>query len=368
MKHKAILALLVVCALAPSLALASVSFEGTVVAKEGVAVMAPFGGVVSAVAAQAGDLVEAGDVLAEVATTKVYATTAGEVTGVFGQVGDDADTVADRYGAVLYIIPERKYTIAADTSKGYDSSENLYVHLGETVYLKSLAAAYDNTGTGLITAVDGEDFTVETTAGEFYLGETVSVYREPDFANQSRIGRGTLERVAEVAVSATGSIVALYVRDGDRVERGQLLYETVSGELDGLRADGSQIKSTASGIVQSIELSIGTSVEKGALVATICPEDSMQVLVEINEYDLADVKVGDTVNLSFGLDDPGMNTVAGTVEMISAISFTSDSSDVSYYVYVDFETDAAIRLGMTAIMETIDAPAEEEAAAEEAAP
>jgi multidrug efflux pump subunit AcrA (membrane-fusion protein) len=350
---KVLATVLAACVLLPGLALAGVSFEGTVVSKDTSAVMAPFGGVVSAVMAQAGDMVQAGDVLAEVTTQKVYAETAGEVTGVFGQTGDYAENVAERYGAVLYITPERKYTITADTSKGYDTSDNLYVHLGEAVYLRSITAN-NNEGTGIISAVSGEEFTVETTSGEFWIGETVSVYRDPDYAETTRIGRGTIGRAAEVAVTGSGSIVRMAVKDGDIVTRGQLLYETVSGELDSLVADGNQIKSTVSGIVESINLTVGASVSKGALVVTICPADQMQVLVEINEYDLADVKVGDTVSLSFNYDDLGTNSVTGTVAMISDISYSTDASDVTYDVYVDFQPNADIRLGMTAMMETMD--------------
>ena len=367
---KVLATVLAACVLLPGLALASVSFEGSVVSKDTEAVMAPFGGVVSLVEVEAGDMVQAGDVLADVMTTKVYAETAGEITGVFGQVGDYDETVTDRYGAVLYITPERKYTITADTDDGYESSDNLYVHLGEVVYLRSVSSN-NNTGMGIITAVDGEEFTVETTSGEFYMSETISVYREADYGEMSRIGRGTLERAAEVAVSDSGSIVKLYVQDGDMVERGQLLYETVSGELDGLVADGNQIKSTVSGIVESVSIASGDSVEKGALVATICPAENMQVLVEINEYDLADIQVGDTVNLSFNYDDLGTNTATGTVAMISDISYSTDTSDVTYYVYVDFEPSSNIRLGMTAMMETIDEPVAEpaqEPAVEETAP
>ncbi len=359
---KVLATVLAACVLLPGLALAGVSFEGTVVSKDTVAVMAPFGGVVSLINVQAGDMVQAGDVLAEVTTTKAYAETAGEVTGVFGQVGDYADNVVDRYGAVLYITPERKYTISADTSEAYDTSDNLYVHLGEEVYLRSVSNTYKNTGTGIVTAVDGDSFTVETTSGEYYMGENISIYRDSEFAYKSRIGRGEIDRAEEIAVTDSGSIVKLYVQDGDMVQRGQLLYETVSGELEGLVADGNQIKSTVSGIVESISLSAGESVEKGALAVTICPADTMQVLVEINEYDLADVKVGDTVDLSFNYDDLGTNTVTGTVAMISDISYTTDTSDVTYDVYVDFEPSDMIRLGMTVMMETIDAAAAESAA------
>ena len=180
----------------------------------------------------------------------MYAPSDGVVTGLFAQAGDSVANVVSRYGAALYITPANKYTIDADTDKAYATSENMYVHLGEVVYLRSYNFQIYNTGLGIITAVEDDTYTVETTQGEFWMGETVSIYRSADYDSTSRIGRGEVSRTAEVAVGDGGSIVALYVQDGDTVTRGQLLYETVTGDLEGLAADGNLIKASVSGIVE----------------------------------------------------------------------------------------------------------------------
>ena len=65
MKKLLSLLLSLLCCLAPGIALADVSFDGGVVSGGAVSVRAPFGGVVSTVSVQAGDRVEAGDVVAE---------------------------------------------------------------------------------------------------------------------------------------------------------------------------------------------------------------------------------------------------------------------------------------------------------------
>ena len=94
----------------------------------------------------------------------------------------------------MYITPANKYTIDADTSYAYASSDNLYVHLGEVVYLRSYNFQIYNTGVGVITAVEDDSYTVETTDGEFWMGETVSIYRDADYDSTSRIGRGEISR------------------------------------------------------------------------------------------------------------------------------------------------------------------------------
>ncbi|MFH1512516.1 MAG: HlyD family efflux transporter periplasmic adaptor subunit, partial [Bacillota bacterium] len=328
-------------------------------------VTAPFGGVVGTVEVQAGDRVASGDALAGVITTKVYAPTAGEVTGVFAQAGDAVDSAVTRYGAVLYLTPAHKFTFSADSSKAYGTNENMYVHLGEVVYLRSYNLQIYNTGMGVITAVSGESFTVESTQGEFWMGETLSIYREASYASTSRIGRGDVTRTAEVAVSGSGSILAMHVQDGEAVARGQLLYETVTGGLEGLIPNDNQIPSPVAGIVESVGVSAGNSLEKGALVAMVCPIESMQVLIEINEYDLMDIKVGDPVSLTFSYDDRGLSPVEGTVEMISDISFSTDTSNVTYNAYIDFAPNENIRLGMTVMVNILDGQEEEAADTQE---
>ena len=365
MKRKGILSVLAVltaCLFLPGFALASASFDGTVVSKNAIAITAPFGGVIGSVPVQEGDYVNVGDVLAEVITTKVYAPSDGMITGLFAKTGDLVENVVNRFGAALYITPTNKFTIHADTDQAYsdERGENLYIHLGEVVYLRSYNFQIYNEGIGVITAVEDGDYTVETTEGEFWMGETVSIYRLPDYDSTSRIGRGEVTRTAEVTVGDSGSIVAMYVQDGDEVKRGQLLYETVDGELDGLVASGNTITASVAGIVESVSVSAGTSVSQGGLIATICPKDRMQVMIEVNEYDLMDIAVGDTVALTFTYDDMGMIQGIGTVEMISDVSISTDTSNVSYEVYINFDAEDDTRLGMTVMVDMIEDYEDEE--------
>ena len=60
-------------------ALGEISFEGSVVASEKVAVQAPFGGLIDKVYLRPGDLVEIGDAVATIGTTRVYASVDGTV-------------------------------------------------------------------------------------------------------------------------------------------------------------------------------------------------------------------------------------------------------------------------------------------------
>lgn len=356
----------------------TITFTGTVAASQTCEVYAPIGGTVQAVNVEAGQRVSAGDVIVSLSTTKVYAEEAGVVTGVFGQPGDSAETVAQKYGAVMYIEGESVYSIAASTDNAYNSTATKFVHVGERVYLECYSDG-KHTGTGVITAIEGTDYTVKVLSGEFLIGETVNVYRGDSAASAQRIGRGTLNRINPTAVSGSGSIVSLAVSDGDTVERGDLLFETLDGSFDGLYMSGSDIAAGVDGTVSQVSAQQGGAVQKNGVVAVLWPDSAMRVEAQVEEANLASIAVGDPVSIELVWNQDEGVTYDGVITMISAIADIASASSgdamggssddgVTYTVYIDFTPDENTRYGMSAVVTTLDEEAEiEEEAEEEAA-
>ncbi len=359
----ALILLLSACALADS-----ITFTGTVAASQTHEVYAPIGGAVEAVNVRAGQKVAAGDVLVKLSTTKVYAEESGTVTAVFGQPGDSADTVAQKYGAVMYIEGESVYSIDASTDNAYNSTATKFVHVGEAVFLSCYSDG-NHTGSGVITAVQGTGYTVRVTSGEFLIGETVNVYRGDSAVSTQRIGRGTLNRTSPTAVTGSGSIVAFAVSAGDAVQRGDLLFETLDGAFSGLYMSGSEIAAGVSGTVSQINAQQGGALQKDGVVAVIYPEGAMRVEAQISETNLMSVAVGDPVSIELVWNQDEGVTYPGTISMISAISGSAASeganadSAATYTVYIDFTPDENTRYGMSAVVTTLDA--EDEAAEDE---
>ncbi len=333
----------------------TISFSGTVAASETHEVYAPIGGTVASVEVEVGQQVNAGDVLATLKTEKVYATEAGTVTGVFGQIGDSAETVAEKYGAVMYIEGESVYSISASTSNAYNATENKFVHVGEEVYLVCYSDS-KHTGSGVITAVSGTDYTVKVMSGEFEIGESVNIYRGTTAKSANRIGRGELSRVNPTAVTGSGSIVSYAVSNGDTVERGDLLFETLSGEFDGLYMSGNQIVTDVAGTVAELSLTQGGKVEKNSVAAVLYPSGEMCVEAEVEESNLSMISVGDPVSIELIWNQDDEVTYNGTITMISALATTSagESDSVTYTVYADFTPDANTRYGMSAVVNTLE--------------
>ena len=335
-------------------AAAETMFNGEVTAGDTQVITAPFGGVVENVAVRVGDSVNIGDAIAQVATSRVYAMTDGTVSGVFAHEGDAADGIKERYGALVYIEPLHRYTLEASTEKAFNSSENRYIHIGETVYL-SCTKDGTHRGRGVVTAINKDDdqkYTVEVTGGEFYMGESVGIFRDESYTNESRIGRGTVERTAPVAVNGEGSVLRLHVKAGDKVERGELLLETVSGTLDGLYAPDTQVVADRKGVIATVDAGNGTAVEKGAKIATIYPEDRMQVSMVVSESDLMDVTVGSKAIVEFNWNADSEKRFDGVV---SAISYVNEKKEegggaAEYTAYIDFTPDETVRLGMTVVV------------------
>lgn len=330
-------------------ALAEVTFEGVVVSGETVSVTAPFGGTVENLRIRPGSVLSQGDEITTLQTTKVYAPSDGQVISVFAAPGDSLEDITARYGAALYLTPENLYTIEADIQYAYSSTETKYVMSGETVYISCEDDKGKHTAEGTITAVTGTTFTVLSTSGELKLNEDVRIYRDSAHSAKQKIGGGTVARVADVSVTGTGSLLYMHVQPGDTVTRGQLLFETVGGTLDGLYATDNRVLAPVGGIVANVNAQTGAPVNKGDCLLTLYPRDSLQIQISISEYDLASIQEGDAVTftLSYQADLPDMPVYTGVVDSISYLS-SAESGEVSYAAYISFNPDDAIRLGMNA--------------------
>lgn len=345
-KKLAILLCLMICGL-PLLATAESNagliLTGKVVSKENVTVYAPYGGQVKDFTLREGDRVEKSSTLMTIDTTKVYAPCNGTVRGIFAQIGDTASFVQNQYGGLCYIEPENELTVSSAASQGYDSTENRIIHIGETVYMDT-TNSNDREGIGWVTSVAGDAYTVEITSGTLELRDGVNIFRDEDYEADSRIGRGTVERVDPVAVTGEGSVLVIAVKDGDTVKRGDVLFEMVNGTLDGMMSTSTSVRSPQDSVVASIGVVAGQNVTKDQALVTLSRMDRLQLACTVSEVDMAEVAVGETVQITF--DGIAGKRYEGTVANISGSGSVSDNY-TEYTVYIDFTPDDLVRLGMS---------------------
>lgn len=317
--------------------------EGTVVCVESVSITAPATGNILSASVTAGDYVQAGDTLFTLETTKVYAQQSGTVY-LFGEEGDSAEMIADRYGAIAYLEAEWQYYISASTKNAYDTVGTV-VHPGEMVYLRNYSDGR-RTGIGLITAVSGTSYTVEVTSGTFVESESISIYRDADYNAESRIGRAALCRLDPYTYTGEGCIVKYYVNSGDAVQKGDVLFETLNCLYHGA-AVSNAVSSTGNGVIASVNASVGGEVTEGAAIAVLYPDSGMRVEAYAMESDLMYISEGAAVQVELTNLGNGETVLSGVVEKISLLATESEeTTEATYAVTVKLEDTQLLRYGM----------------------
>ena len=324
----------------------TLSLNGTVEAGVTIPVYAPIGGTVENVQVEKGMHVMAGDTLFSYRTEKTYASEDGTVTGVFVKAGDDAELVTERYGADLYIEGTTLYSVSASISKAYSSVETTFVHTGEAVWVLCRTDA-NRKGSGIITAIDGNNYTVLVTEGSFIAGDPVTIYRDEACTDKLRLGRGSISRVNPTAVNGTGAVVSVAVKDGDRVRRGDLLMETLSGTFEGYMMTGTAVTAAEEGVVTSVSAEAGATVSKGEVTAQIAPISGMRVEAAVSADDRKYLKAGDKVTIELEADES--KTYEGTVRYIAGMP-EEETEEIAYTAVIDFEPDDGVFFGMAVVV------------------
>ena len=302
--RKALLAAALAIAMLASAALAEV-YEGKIVAAAYLPVEAPASGTLQTLCAANGSAVTAGDTLGTVSTTKVFASQDGIIARIYAAEGDSAEDGA------LDIYPMEQFQIYCTVDGAYAAAEDMLVHSGESVYIRCTTDG-THRGTGVITQIDSDEYRVLATGGEFYVGETVYLYRDADCSRDQRIGIGTVITNDVQVYSASGTIVRMHVTEGEYVERGELLFEYADSDTITLSAP-------ADGIIAETAAAQGDRVEKGAAILRIAPYDQIYVEIQVAETEIGAMHTGNSVELIYAADATE-EAISGTIARISRIA------------------------------------------------
>lgn len=369
----------------------TIMIYGTVINTQPQSVVCTADGTLQQVSVTVGDRVAGGEVIATVATNKVYATTDGSVY-LFGEAGDRVSDITAQYGAVAYISPANPYTITATATdrKGLAVS----VIPGETVYLRCYKDG-EHTGVGILAKLEKGKYTVVVTEGEFAAGETISIYRDPAYTEQSRIGRAKVTVADMVASKGDGYLVKFHVQNGATVKKGTLLYETISGTFAPGSTQHDKVVAPTNGIVSAVyerdgsqlsgaspafvtmqdtgdkkasgndasdkDMTTSTATLASSPVAThviaeVYPDSSLRIVAYAPESVLNDIHVGDTVYVSCQYIENMATPVVGAVEKISRIPAPENSGvEAQYAVYVTVSDASNFYYGMNVIVTTGEA-------------
>ena len=316
--------------------------DGSVAAVRFTDVTAPFSGTLTSFDLEPGDAVQAGDTLMRYLTADVYAGEDGVVKAVFAAPGEDAATVAARYGALMAIEPAVAFRVDASTSGAYDDNDNKMLHPGETLYFKT-SETNGAKGLGRVVQVTGDKYVVDVLSGDFDLNDDVTLYRRDNYAKDANVGKGNIIRRDAVLVTGAGRVSALYVAEGDKVAAGDRLFSLIAADATP-DAYASDVTAGVSGVVSSVSVMPGQQVFKGQALCRIQQTDAMEVVADVDEVDLGTLKVGDLLPVT--LDVQPDNVLMATVTQISALGVKKQNA-AYFTVHAAIPSGNAL-LGMSA--------------------
>ncbi len=318
------LALALPCAAAAEETAPGITANGVVESQNVYEITAPYSGVLMPFDVESGDRVEAGELLFTLDTVKVYAPAAGTVQAVFAEEGDLCEDAISLYGMIACIEKSLPQTIQASTYGAYNDEENRLIHVGETVYFQQ-SNDKDNEGEGRVTYVSGSDYTVEMTKGDVENGHSVKLYRDEKMGTKTCIGTGKVERAADVTVAGSGRVLRCAVKEGQRVAKGQLLFELAAQDAEA--GANAEVDAPETGALELNQTYGGQQVYKGMVLAKVHGLEAMNVVAEVDEMDLDRVHVGDSLTIVF--DRYPSEQVSGTVTQISRIGVPKQNA--TYY-------------------------------------
>lgn len=354
----------------------TIMIYGTVINTQPQSVVCTADGTIEQVNVTVGDRVTGGSVIATVETNKVYATTDG-IVYLFGEAGDKVSDITAQYGAVAYISPAQPYTITATATDR--NGQAVSVVPGETVYLRCYKDG-KHTGVGILAKLEQNKYTVIVTEGEFVTNETVSIYRDAAYADTSRIGRAKVTKADMVACQGDGYLVKFHVQNGATVEKGTLLYETISGSFAPGSTQHDKVVAPTNGIVSAVYQKAGSQLSGAApapvtaqttddkktadkdttistaapdssitahVIAEVYPDSSLRIVAYAPESVLSEIHVNDTVYVSCQYIENMAEPVVGAVEKISRIPAPENSGvEAQYTVYVTVSDASSFYYGM----------------------
>ncbi len=168
-------------------------------------------------------------------------------------------------------------------------------------------------------------------------------------------GTGTIEAISQYEITslAKGDVVADYFEEGDYVEKDQLLYKIDSSSVDKniLKQQTSiekakmnyndavqnvsdlNVKSTVSGVITNMYVSVGDNVQNGTKIADVIDKDNLVLTIPFGTDDAKNIYSGESASVTLA---NSFTTLYGTVKSVGTGSYVT-----SYGVNV---TDVEIKL------------------------
>lgn len=289
----------------------------------------------------------------------IYAPTAGRVKDLKVETDDDVATAMKQFGYLAIISRDDKMKVEFVP----ETNADLYVGDKLNVLIKN------TTVQGTVSQVTGLSGNIAVTVPDdkYEIGESVIV----STLLGEKLGSGFLEVNMPVPVTGIGGTVSsIYYDEEDTVGSGYRMFyltgRTPSSDLQSAllayqeakialdtatdKQDGLVIRAPMDGVITSLSISEGAQLEEGAAAFTIQSNNDYKVVASVDELDIVDVKVGQSVSVE--LDAFPNRKFNAVVTNISGMG-TVESGVATYDVTVRLEGNEGFMDGMTANIEVV---------------
>ncbi len=317
---------------------AGFSAKGIIQAPDAITLFAPMGGQVGDFSWQPGDRVQADEPALSLSPAMITAAGDGHIAGLQAQAGDMAAAVMGRYGALAYIKPLNSWRIEATISSTADTVKNRDIAIGQSLRVQHGTGDDKVRGEALVVALSGKALVLEMPLGDFELEDDVKLYL-PDSKDNARadyVGSGLVSRPAALPVGGEGIIAAVLVSEGDEVSRGQplMLLDSATARYTKDSQAEPEIHFAQDGVIGEVYIRPGQFVQQGQALMSILPQENLEAALEVDELDIARVRVGDSIRVSVDAYDgersgtvkrimPLGQVVLDTTKFIGSVAFES---------------------------------------------
>ena len=341
------MALFLALLMIPAMSLAESRLEGQVAPGRVYTLLAPADGRIASVTCAPGDHCEQGDPAALFLETVVRATQDGTVVYVPAHEGESAQTLTDRFGGAMLLIPAEKGTVSGSLRKNLVG----VVSSGQDVLLKSASGSTE--GRGVLVLSWGEMVTVHVTEGDFAAGEKINVYAGQSLETADQLCTGSFSAAMEFGLSGTGYIAELFVKPGDQVKLGDPLFSTLPYPVQDAPVF------SGNGVVLEVFVKAGDQVTAGQPLVSYCLTEELVIDAEAMEYALPYLNEGE--NYTAMIPALGLEGTAA-LKAIGACPAVNEAGAAYRASFLPDTMGEALRIGMTAY---IVMPEEPEQAVEE---
>ncbi len=306
----------------------------------------------TAIATLETDLTTAEDSLAQLVRSHEDDTTlttyaAGRVKAIYGSVGDLAQDVMEKNGALMLLSMDGKMEVSITTSD-LSVGQTVTVMDGQTKYNGTVESIED--GAATITFSDSKTLdgaSVQVVQNSVILGSGTAKIHMPFLYTTTAQGR--ISKIYPNVNSSVGRRSSLFYLTQVPVSEE---YATLVNQRDDILQKLKEAKavlasgaigSPIDGIVSTVTTASITEVVANTALSTLYEGNAMQMVVNVDELDIINVQVGQEVTVE--MDAITEKTYDATVAYISQIG-TSSSGVTTYSVTLDVQGDDQLKIGM----------------------